>query len=472
MITDLARAVLLACLIVCSAVCSAAGERQSSPTAAEQDDKRTYAVCKAATVGPYLQTIGTGTTKEPIVDGVTLSSGDIVLVKSEQDVSKNGIYQVNYDGQKHTWSLTSIMPSANSASVADGATNKDSLWFVPAVGSHSWFRATAKALAPHQDPATFAACAAATVGPYLQSLGDGSVKDLIVDGVELSAGNWVLIKDEPDTSKNGVYFVFEDKSTKIFTLRPYSQTFSRASIDGGNENKHSWWFLPTPSSHLWTEASVTGPCLYIESTSDTGTLSARWVPSRPHFRRGELTAIRVYYPADKYQISVSGQDVNYATTPTTGPGLATAVELAPAIFVLRPMGDDCAISVQLTAYSSSLTDSSKTPQLPPYTYNDTLPVDFGLAQSLKICFSAGLLLSDLQDQSLQLVTTTNLTGTQTKVENGRNTGSETIKGIEERGLSHRALHRSSRGIKFRNGLLYRDKFYRWKAGSTCPFSWG
>lgn len=143
-----------------------------------------------------------------VIDGVTLVTGDLILIKNQTSGAQNGIYVVPaVTGETPTRAL-----GANGGRflvgavvfVSEGVVNKDTIWECTTDApitidstSLSWTRAIPNAWK------TVARCATTTNGTLSSAYANSST----VDGVTLATGDRILIKDQSGASENGIYVV-------------------------------------------------------------------------------------------------------------------------------------------------------------------------------------------------------------------------------------------------------------------------
>ena len=143
-----------------------------------------------------------------VVDGVTLVTGDLILLKNQTSGAENGIYVV-----PATTGLTPFRAlGANGGAllvgavvtVSEGIVNKDTIWQCTTdapitLGSTAlvWTRAVPNSWK------TSVRCATTANGTLSSAYANSST----VDGVTLATGDRVLLKDQTSGSENGIYVV-------------------------------------------------------------------------------------------------------------------------------------------------------------------------------------------------------------------------------------------------------------------------
>ena len=187
------------------------------------------------------------------VGGITLITGDRILIKNQSTASQNGVYVVNASGAP---TRASDMPAGVlnisdgfSVLVQDGTVNSGAIWRLtnvsnPTVGT---------------DALTFAvkqiSVVAATtgVGTLASSFENGD----IIDNVTLVTGDKILIKDQASTSTNGVYVVNATGApTRVATL-PAALTLSNyldVFVIAGLTNKYKIFRSTSPSATIATDS--------------------------------------------------------------------------------------------------------------------------------------------------------------------------------------------------------------------------
>jgi hypothetical protein len=83
-------------------------------------------VVRAATTANI--TVATALNDGDTLDGVTLATGDLVLVKDQSAAAENGVYVVGVSPARYAWFDTYNKHVGKIVSVAQGAANADTLW--------------------------------------------------------------------------------------------------------------------------------------------------------------------------------------------------------------------------------------------------------------------------------------------------------------------------------------------------------
>ncbi len=185
------------------------------------------------TLGVGATLTNAGTQAAIIIDLVTLSVNDRVLVKNQASAAQNGVYSVTTVGTVSTnWVLTRVtdfdqaaeMLAGTNISITAGTTNTGTAWLlsttVTTVGS---------------DAVTFGATAAFTI-----------------DGQTPTVGQRVLIKNQTTAAQNGVYSVTTAGSTSALWVLTRVPDFSQSSqmvagalieVTSGTVNAGTVWEL-------------------------------------------------------------------------------------------------------------------------------------------------------------------------------------------------------------------------------------
>lgn len=231
-----------------------------------------YATTGALTATATTTTLtNTSFTGPLVIDGSTPVPGEVVLVKDQTTTAQNGIYTVTAQG---TGSSTVV--AANLA--------------------------TAAALASH-----------ATTTTVLTATANGT---LTVDGVTVTAGNVILVKNEATTAQNGIYTVTTvgNASTKWKLTRHTSYDALgeipfglNVSVASGSTNANKGFYLTAPTSGLITPG-VTGL---------TFGASTKWLLTR-HSSYDQAGEISLAMNASVASGTANGGDGFYVTSPTSG----------------------------------------------------------------------------------------------------------------------------------------------------------
>src|SRR5262249_55164847 len=152
---------------------------------------------RVATTGSNITLSGLQT-----IDGVSLAANDRVLVKDQNGAANNGIYAA----ASGAWSRTSdantaaLWPFETVVPVTSGTINAQSQWTVVTPGTITLGTTALTFSAVH--PRFNGSVRAATTGSNITLSGTQTI-----DGVALSAGDLVLVKDQTTASGNGIYAV-------------------------------------------------------------------------------------------------------------------------------------------------------------------------------------------------------------------------------------------------------------------------
>jgi hypothetical protein len=168
--------------------------------------------CRAATTAPI--TIATALNAGDTIDGVTLAAGDRVLVKDQSTASENGIYIAGASPARAAdWDEAGDVLSGVVVAVTEGSANADAMFMLTTDAFPITPGTTNIAFAEfggggggggpatgYPAPVRVATTANITIATALNA-GD------TIDGVTLSAGDRVLVKNQSTASENGIYVV-------------------------------------------------------------------------------------------------------------------------------------------------------------------------------------------------------------------------------------------------------------------------
>lgn len=140
-----------------------------------------------------------GLTGTAAVDGVTISSGDLVLCPFQSTASQNGIYTVTSSGSWTKWKSFDADTMDQPIFVAQGGVFGQSVWFVTGTDAATWNRKGLRARV------------ATTANHGLSGTAS-------VDGVGLSANDFVLVWMQSTSSQNGVYLAQGGAWTKVVSF--------------------------------------------------------------------------------------------------------------------------------------------------------------------------------------------------------------------------------------------------------------
>lgn len=143
------------------------------------------------------------------LDGVTLATGDRILLKNQTAGAENGIYIVNPSGAptRATDADDGFELLGAIVWVSEGTTNADSIWACTTnapitVGTTAtvWVKVYPSGVASWKEPVRAATTAAGTLATSFEN-GD------TIDGVTLATGDRILIKNQAAVAENGIYTV-------------------------------------------------------------------------------------------------------------------------------------------------------------------------------------------------------------------------------------------------------------------------
>jgi phage-related tail fiber protein len=211
------------------------------------------------------------------IDGVELAAGDRVLVKDQTTASDNGIYVVQASGAAVRASDADDGDELVNAVVAvsEGTANADTIWMCTAdadividTTDLPWVKiypatATVDLSWKHRVRA-----ATTTAGTLASSFETGDV----IDGVTLSTGDRILIKDQRSSSENGIYVVNASGAPTRATDADTTATEMDGAVvwvmDGTQNGNSMWadqtgsngtiWILVYPSTNMPMVGEVTG----------------------------------------------------------------------------------------------------------------------------------------------------------------------------------------------------------------------
>lgn len=160
--------------------------------------------CRAATTANI--TIATALNNGDTLDGVSLVTGDIVLVKNQSAPAQNGIYVVAASPARHSAFATFNPHSMALALVQEGSTNNNTSWLCTADAGGT-LNTTA---IPWQSYLP-----AGTANPGIARVRLGTTANIVIatalnvgdtiDGVVLADGDLVLVKNQSAPAENGIY---------------------------------------------------------------------------------------------------------------------------------------------------------------------------------------------------------------------------------------------------------------------------
>jgi hypothetical protein len=194
----------------------------------------------------------TGTVVGASIDGRTLQASDRILVKNQTTQSQNGIYSVNASGpatRSLDYNSVAEIKSADLIYVQNGVAHARSLWALDqgiseiGVSSLVFYQIGSETLASDGTPDPVLA---ATTGPI--NISTGTLVGQSIDGLTLQDGWRILIKNQVDSSQNGIY--------EVFAGQPASRAFDYATegqirpgdmihVLGGVSNGSTTWVLAT-----------------------------------------------------------------------------------------------------------------------------------------------------------------------------------------------------------------------------------
>lgn len=210
------------------------------------------------------------------MDGVSLVSGNRVLLKNQRNASENGLYV--WSGAGSTLTRTGDANTAGEldgslAAVSEGVAYAGTLW--KQTSTNIVLNTSAIAWAPYQsiEPAT------GVLAVRLASTGNVNLNSDVllvspfsrIDGVALAAGDRVLLKDQTTAAENGVYYVKNvgtDNSPQYRFARTddadsaVELTGTVVEVSQGVTNARSLWrqgvINPAPDStdQLWSNTRV------------------------------------------------------------------------------------------------------------------------------------------------------------------------------------------------------------------------
>ena len=234
---------------------------------------------RAATTGNI--TIATALNNADTLDGVTLATGDLVLVKDQSSPQENGIYVVGVSPARSTQFDTYNEHPGVLVAVQEGSVNADSLWLCTS-NKGGTINSTALAFSQQAGPSTAAgrsllAAADAAAQKTLLSLENVTntsdankpvstaqraavnrvrvrvattanitiATDLnngdTIDGVVLADGDMVLVKDQSSPADNGVYMVAGSpaRATEFAAYNDHPGTY--LAVEEGTANADTTW---------------------------------------------------------------------------------------------------------------------------------------------------------------------------------------------------------------------------------------
>jgi phage-related tail fiber protein len=211
---------------------------------------------RAATIGNI--TLSGGQT----IDGISVTTGDRVLVKNQTTSSKNGIYVVD----PSTWTRAA---DANTTAelvgahcfVAEGTVNADTGWVCTA-NSTDILEASVVSWKQFSGPGMAASngVRVATIGNITLSGGQ------TIDGISVATGDRVLVKNQTTPSQNGIYVVAPTTWTRAADLDSWGE-FPGAFVfvEQGTVNKDTGWVCTSDqggtvdtTAVTWTQFSGAG----------------------------------------------------------------------------------------------------------------------------------------------------------------------------------------------------------------------
>jgi phage-related tail fiber protein len=153
-------------------------------------------------------TLATAFANGQVIDGVTLATGDRILLLAQTSGDENGIYTVNATGaptRATDFNTSAKVVSGSIAAVSEGTVNADTIWQLTtnAAITLETTALTFVQIAPDLNqgtkiPVRVASAAALTLATDVQN-GD------TIDGVVLATGDRVLLKDQASADENGIY---------------------------------------------------------------------------------------------------------------------------------------------------------------------------------------------------------------------------------------------------------------------------
>ena len=143
----------------------------------------------------------------PVIDGVTLSENDRILIKNQTSATENGIYKINADSTPTRVDLVSS-DSANSTMVfvEQGTINANQGFICNSLSSSDTVGSNSLSFLQFTTPERLKALvkvATTTSG----TLSSSFAPSMTIDGVSLTQGDRILIKNQSSASENGIYTV-------------------------------------------------------------------------------------------------------------------------------------------------------------------------------------------------------------------------------------------------------------------------
>jgi hypothetical protein len=142
-------------------------------------------------------TLGTSFANGQVIDGVTLATGNLILIKNQSSAAENGVYTVNASGAptRATWMDAASEIDGVYVAVEDGTTNVGTLWIT-----------VSEVTTLDTDPITFT---------QIQTAGT-------IDGS--GAANKVAYWSDPDTLTSTTNFHFNGTQLAVGTASPIAST--------------------------------------------------------------------------------------------------------------------------------------------------------------------------------------------------------------------------------------------------------
>jgi len=189
-------------------------------------------------------TLSTDVEEGQTIDGVELVAGDRVLIKNQTDAEDNGVYIVQSTGTPVRADDAATWEDLAGAIVfvMEGDENADTLWGCSSdlggeleVDPITWIK-----LAPVDAVPTTVIVSTTENIDLVSALEEGQT----LNGVVLSAGDLVLVKDQDDATENGVYAATETGTASRYSPG-YATTEDMAgrivSVQMGTENADTLW---------------------------------------------------------------------------------------------------------------------------------------------------------------------------------------------------------------------------------------
>ncbi|MDD5261280.1 MAG: calcium-binding protein, partial [Methylacidiphilales bacterium] len=194
-----------------------------------------------------------------ILDGITVAVGDSVLVKNQGDTTQNGLYDVISIGSAGSkWVLARTTDSLTwlKVQITRGTLNGGSYFMIKDVPTVTVKAATAAALAgAYLDYTTDADPSNDFFLPLFTAAANGA---LVIDGVTLANGDFVLLKNQAVTAQNGVYQVIDTGSAstpfKLTRMTVGDATTGKAAVVGGTASGGT---VANPKNYLISQGVVT-----------------------------------------------------------------------------------------------------------------------------------------------------------------------------------------------------------------------